>query len=108
MASENLPGIKVAILVENGFEQVEMPSRASWSRPATIHVARDGWAARPRLGIVEIRKNYVTVFTIGVYGSERDTFFDTLEGARIDTLLDVRRRRAARDPVRVREQEALD
>lgn len=69
MASENLPGIKVAILVENGFEQVEMPSRASWSRPATIHVARDGWAARPRLGIVEIRKNYVTVFTIGVYGS---------------------------------------
>lgn len=48
------------------------------------------------MGIVEIRKNYVTVFTIGVYGSERDTFFDTLEGARIDTLLDVRRRRAAR------------
>lgn len=40
----------------------------------------------------------ITVFTIGVYGSERRTFFDTLEDAGVDALLDVRRRRAARGP----------
>ena len=38
----------------------------------------------------------MSVFTIGVYGSEERTFFDTLEDARVDMLLDVRRRRAAR------------
>ncbi len=36
------------------------------------------------------------MFTIGVYGSERETFLDALESAGIDALLDVRRRRAAR------------
>ncbi|HEY6449099.1 MAG TPA: DUF488 domain-containing protein [Candidatus Cybelea sp.] len=38
----------------------------------------------------------MAVFTIGVYGSEERTFFDTLEDARVDVLLDVRMRRAAR------------
>ncbi len=37
-----------------------------------------------------------TVFTIGVYESDRQAFFQALEEARIDVLLDVRRRRAAR------------
>lgn len=39
-----------------------------------------------------------TVFTIGVYGSDRRTFFGALEDARVDAVLDVRRRRAARGP----------
>ncbi|MGZ3560955.1 MAG: DUF488 family protein [Vulcanimicrobiaceae bacterium] len=36
------------------------------------------------------------VFTIGVYGSTRAAFFDALETAEIDILLDIRRRRAVR------------
>lgn len=36
------------------------------------------------------------VYTIGVYGSDRRTFFDALEGAGVDVLLDIRRRRAVR------------
>lgn len=36
------------------------------------------------------------VFTIGVYGSTRAAFFDALETAGIDVLLDIRRRRAVR------------
>jgi uncharacterized protein (DUF488 family) len=36
------------------------------------------------------------VFTIGVYGFDRETFFASLEDAGIDAFIDVRRRRAAR------------
>ena len=40
----------------------------------------------------------VTVYTIGVYGSDRSSFFGALENARIDVFLDVRTRRAVRGP----------
>ncbi len=36
------------------------------------------------------------MFTIGVYESDRETFYEALESVRIDAFLDVRRRRAAR------------
>ena len=36
------------------------------------------------------------LFTIGVYGSTRASFFDALEASGIDILLDLRRRRAVR------------
>ena len=39
------------------------------------------------------------VFTIGVYGTTRAAFFDTLEDAGIDVLIDVRRRRAVRGSI---------
>ncbi len=38
----------------------------------------------------------VTVSTIGVYGSDRGTFFAALENARADVFLDIRTRRAVR------------
>ncbi len=38
----------------------------------------------------------VKVCTIGVYGSTRAAFFDALEAAGVDVLLDIRRRRAVR------------
>lgn len=37
-----------------------------------------------------------TVFTIGVYGTAQEPFFDALLGAGIDAFLDIRRRRAVR------------
>jgi uncharacterized protein (DUF488 family) len=36
------------------------------------------------------------VFTIGVYGTDKDAFFDALRIAEVDVLLDIRRRRAVR------------
>ena len=40
MASENLKGVKVAILVEDGFEQVEMTEpRKPSTRPAPRHAS---------------------------------------------------------------------
>jgi uncharacterized protein (DUF488 family) len=38
------------------------------------------------------------VLTIGVYGSERETFFDALRTAGADAFVDIRRRRAVRGP----------
>ena len=38
----------------------------------------------------------VRVLTIGVYGSERETFFDALQTAGADEFVDIRRRRAVR------------
>lgn len=38
------------------------------------------------------------VYTIGVYGATRTAFFDALEQAGIDVLLDIRLRRAVRGP----------
>lgn len=38
------------------------------------------------------------VFTIGVYGSDRKAFYDAIEAARIDVLVDIRTRRAVRGP----------
>ena len=38
----------------------------------------------------------VRVLTIGVYGSERETFFDALQTAGADAFVDIRRRRAVR------------
>lgn len=38
------------------------------------------------------------LYTIGVYGFDARTFFDALEGAGADLLLDLRRRRAVRGP----------
>jgi uncharacterized protein (DUF488 family) len=40
----------------------------------------------------------VRVCTIGVYGASRETFFEALERARADVLIDIRRRRAVRGP----------
>lgn len=40
--------------------------------------------------------NIVKVCTIGVYGSTRAAFFDALQAAGVDVLLDIRRRRAVR------------
>ena len=40
----------------------------------------------------------VRIFTIGVYGSDCDAFFEALSRARIDVFLDLRRRRAVRGP----------
>jgi len=39
-----------------------------------------------------------TVYTIGVYGSDRSSFFGALENARADVFLDIRTRRAVRGP----------
>lgn len=36
------------------------------------------------------------LFTIGVYGSTEESFFDALQGAKIDTFVDVRQRRGVR------------
>jgi uncharacterized protein (DUF488 family) len=38
----------------------------------------------------------IELFTIGVYGSTPDRFFETLESARIDTFCDLRARRGVR------------
>jgi len=38
------------------------------------------------------------VFTIGVYGFDEASFFQALQAARIDTLCDIRARRAVRGP----------
>lgn len=44
------------------------------------------------------RRRGVRVCTIGVYGASRETFFEALERARADVLIDIRRRRAVRGP----------
>lgn len=37
-----------------------------------------------------------TVYTIGVYGTEKEAFFASLRAANVDAFLDIRRRRAVR------------
>ncbi len=39
-----------------------------------------------------------TLYTIGVYGFEQESFFEALSRAHVDVLIDVRRRRAVRGP----------
>lgn len=39
------------------------------------------------------------IFTIGVYGFDRDSFLEALKTAKIDVLVDIRRRRGVRGPL---------
>jgi uncharacterized protein (DUF488 family) len=43
-------------------------------------------------------RRQLRVYTIGVYGASGETFFAALEGAGVDILIDIRRRRAVRGP----------
>jgi len=45
-----------------------------------------------------VTRRKLRVFTIGVYGASRETFFAALERAGADVLIDIRRRRAVRGP----------
>lgn len=53
-------------------------------------------AGRALLLDVGTVSSMVRVFTIGVYGTEKEPFFEALRIAQVDMLLDIRRRRAVR------------